>query len=129
MAPHKIIIDTDPGEFAFQDHNAGKLYTDAMTGVDDMVGLLLALSATPEELDILLISVTYGNVPLKKSVILPISPLVHVADFAPAHSRTLLPFSTCLRKSWNGESLSAVLWAMRPCAKASRSLPLGQSIP
>jgi inosine-uridine nucleoside N-ribohydrolase len=33
-----------------------------------MVGLLLSLSASPEELDILLISVTYGNVPLKKSV-------------------------------------------------------------
>lgn len=31
-----------------------------------MVGLLLSLSASPEELDILLISVTYGNVPLKK---------------------------------------------------------------
>jgi hypothetical protein len=36
------------------------------SGVDDMVGLLLSLSASPEELDILLISVTYGNVPLKK---------------------------------------------------------------
>lgn len=31
-----------------------------------MVGLLLALSASPEELDIALISVTYGNVPLEK---------------------------------------------------------------
>lgn len=44
MAPlHRVIIDTDPG-------------------VDDILALLLALSAKPEELEILLISVTYGNV-------------------------------------------------------------------
>uniref|UniRef100_A0A8H7N9P6 Inosine/uridine-preferring nucleoside hydrolase domain-containing protein n=1 Tax=Bionectria ochroleuca TaxID=29856 RepID=A0A8H7N9P6_BIOOC len=43
---HKIIIDTDPG-------------------VDDVLAMLLALSASPEELEVLMLSVTYGNVPLQ----------------------------------------------------------------
>ncbi|KAJ6784438.1 hypothetical protein PWT90_09970 [Aphanocladium album] len=46
MAPRKIIIDTDPG-------------------VDDVMAMLLALSATKEELEVLMISITYGNVPLE----------------------------------------------------------------
>ncbi len=47
MAPKcKIILDTDPG-------------------VDDVMALLLALSASPEELELAMISVTYGNVPLE----------------------------------------------------------------
>ncbi|KAK4190501.1 Inosine/uridine-preferring nucleoside hydrolase domain-containing protein [Podospora australis] len=47
MAPkNRIIIDTDPG-------------------VDDVLALLLALSASPEELEVAMISVTYGNVPLQ----------------------------------------------------------------
>ncbi|KAK4449530.1 Inosine/uridine-preferring nucleoside hydrolase domain-containing protein [Podospora aff. communis PSN243] len=46
MAPkNRIIIDTDPG-------------------VDDVLALLLALSASPEELEVAMISVSYGNVPL-----------------------------------------------------------------
>ncbi|RDA91766.1 hypothetical protein CP533_4765 [Ophiocordyceps camponoti-saundersi (nom. inval.)] len=47
MAPQKIIIDTDPG-------------------VDDIMALLLALSASSSELQVALLSVTYGNVPLQK---------------------------------------------------------------
>jgi inosine-uridine nucleoside N-ribohydrolase len=48
MAPkNRIIIDTDPG-------------------VDDVLALLLALSASPEELEVAMISVSYGNVPLHK---------------------------------------------------------------
>jgi inosine-uridine nucleoside N-ribohydrolase len=43
MAPNKIIIDTDPG-------------------VDDVIAMLLAFSARPEELDILMLSLTFGNV-------------------------------------------------------------------
>ncbi|KAL3428017.1 inosine-uridine preferring nucleoside hydrolase [Phlyctema vagabunda] len=43
MALNRVIIDTDPG-------------------VDDTLALLLALAAKPEELEILLISITYGNV-------------------------------------------------------------------
>ncbi|SMY20513.1 unnamed protein product [Zymoseptoria tritici ST99CH_1A5] len=42
----KIIIDTDPG-------------------VDDILAMLLAFSALPEELEVLLISVTYGNIDLQ----------------------------------------------------------------
>ncbi|KAI4729153.1 nucleoside hydrolase [Aureobasidium sp. EXF-10728] len=44
MAPkRKIIIDTDPG-------------------VDDILAMLLAFSATPEEIEVLLISLTFGNI-------------------------------------------------------------------
>ncbi|OAK98951.1 nucleoside hydrolase [Phaeosphaeriaceae sp. SRC1lsM3a] len=43
MAPNKIIIDTDPG-------------------IDDVLAMLLALSAKPEELDVLMLSLTFGNV-------------------------------------------------------------------
>ncbi|KAJ9195549.1 hypothetical protein DTO021D3_5065 [Paecilomyces variotii] len=42
----KIIIDTDPG-------------------IDDILGLLLALSAKPEEVEILLISLTFGNIEVR----------------------------------------------------------------
>ncbi|EHK99486.1 hypothetical protein M7I_4644 [Glarea lozoyensis 74030] len=44
---NRIIIDTDPG-------------------VDDILAILLALAAKPEELEILLLSVTYGNVEADK---------------------------------------------------------------
>ncbi|KAI5852003.1 nucleoside hydrolase [Tricharina praecox] len=43
MAPKKIIIDTDPG-------------------VDDILALLLALSASAEEVEVLLISLCFGNI-------------------------------------------------------------------
>ncbi|KAH3933669.1 hypothetical protein HBH45_041420 [Parastagonospora nodorum] len=43
MGPSKIIIDTDPG-------------------IDDVLAMLLAFSAKPEELDILMLSLTFGNV-------------------------------------------------------------------
>lgn len=36
------------------------------TGVDDVLALLLALSARPEELEVAMISVTYGNVSLQR---------------------------------------------------------------
>ncbi|KAI1736486.1 putative nucleoside hydrolase [Xylaria scruposa] len=46
MSPQKIIIDTDPG-------------------IDDVLAVLLAFSSLPEELEVLLISVTYGNIDLQ----------------------------------------------------------------
>ncbi|KAI4147845.1 MAG: hypothetical protein LQ340_005348 [Diploschistes diacapsis] len=49
MAPTKVIIDTDPG-------------------IDDINALLLALSANPDDIEVLLISVTYGNVDVQKSL-------------------------------------------------------------
>ncbi|CAM1506977.1 Fc.00g066180.m01.CDS01 [Cosmosporella sp. VM-42] len=57
---HKIIIDTDPG-------------------VDDVLALLLALSAAPEELEIVMISATYGNVPLTSTLRNVVS-LFHVLE-------------------------------------------------
>ncbi|KAF2018627.1 nucleoside hydrolase [Aaosphaeria arxii CBS 175.79] len=43
MAPNRIIIDTDPG-------------------VDDVLAMLLAFSAKPEELEVLMLSVQFGNI-------------------------------------------------------------------
>ena len=40
-----------------------------LQGIDDVLALLLALSASPEDLEILLISVTYGNVEVQKFVV------------------------------------------------------------
>jgi inosine-uridine nucleoside N-ribohydrolase len=34
--------------------------------VDDVLAMLLALAASPEELDIMMISVTYGNVEVQR---------------------------------------------------------------
>ncbi|KAF7552561.1 hypothetical protein G7046_g7377 [Stylonectria norvegica] len=59
-AKQRIIIDTDPG-------------------VDDMLAMLLALSASPEEVDVAMISVTYGNVPLQ-SCLRNVVSLFHVLD-------------------------------------------------
>ncbi|KAF4512641.1 hypothetical protein G6O67_001755 [Ophiocordyceps sinensis] len=60
MAPHKIIIDTDPG-------------------VDDIMAMLLALSASSDELDVAMLSVTYGNVPLQ-SCLRNVVALFHVLE-------------------------------------------------
>jgi len=60
MAPNKIIIDTDPG-------------------VDDIMAMLMALSAQPEELEVLMLSVTYGNVPLQ-SCLKNVVALFHVLE-------------------------------------------------
>ena len=61
MAPkNRIIIDTDPG-------------------VDDVLAMLLALSASPEELEVLMLSVTYGNVPLQ-SCLRNVVALFHVLE-------------------------------------------------
>ncbi|PMD48636.1 nucleoside hydrolase [Hyaloscypha variabilis F] len=61
MAPlNRIIIDTDPG-------------------VDDVLAMLLAFAAKPEELEILLISVTYGNVEVQ-SCLRNVVALFHVIE-------------------------------------------------
>lgn len=38
-------------------------------GVDDVLAILLALTARPEELEVAMISVTYGNVSLQRSAL------------------------------------------------------------
>ncbi|KAJ6257387.1 hypothetical protein Dda_8276 [Drechslerella dactyloides] len=60
MAPEKIIIDTDPG-------------------VDDILALLLALSASPEEIELLLISLTFGNIDVENCLRNTVS-LFHVLE-------------------------------------------------
>ncbi|OAA68591.1 inosine-uridine preferring nucleoside hydrolase [Niveomyces insectorum RCEF 264] len=61
MAPkNRIIIDTDPG-------------------VDDVLAMLLALSASPEELEVVMLSVTYGNVALE-SCLRNVVALFHVLE-------------------------------------------------
>ncbi|KUI60416.1 hypothetical protein VP1G_07600 [Cytospora mali] len=61
MAPkNRIIIDTDPG-------------------VDDALAILLALTARPDELEVAMISVTYGNVPLQ-SCLRNVVALFHVLE-------------------------------------------------
>ncbi|KAM5505410.1 hypothetical protein McanMca71_001256 [Microsporum canis] len=47
--PKRIIIDTDPG-------------------VDDILALLLAFSSSAEELQVLLVSLTFGNIEIRKEV-------------------------------------------------------------
>jgi inosine-uridine nucleoside N-ribohydrolase len=41
---------------------------DRIIGVDDVLAMLLALAAKPEELEILLLSVTYGNVEAQRYI-------------------------------------------------------------
>ncbi|KAI1776785.1 nucleoside hydrolase [Hypoxylon cercidicola] len=60
MAPKKIIIDTDPG-------------------ADDVIAMLLALASSPEELEVVMISVTYGNVALE-SCLRNVVGMFHVLD-------------------------------------------------
>lgn len=73
MAPQKIIVDTDPGmmrgiQVPFLPFPLclciSSFLICCFSGVDDVMALLLALSASPEELDVAMVSVTYGNVPL-----------------------------------------------------------------
>ncbi|GJC91974.1 inosine-uridine preferring nucleoside hydrolase [Colletotrichum higginsianum] len=61
MAPkNRVIIDSDPG-------------------IDDVLAMLLALSASPEDLEVVMISVTYGNVPLQ-SCLRNVVALFHVLE-------------------------------------------------
>lgn len=64
MAPlNRIIIDTDPG----MSSNDPWLYlSNEAVGVDDVLAMLLALAAKPEEVEVLLLSVTYGNVEVQR---------------------------------------------------------------
>jgi inosine-uridine nucleoside N-ribohydrolase len=63
MAPNKIIIDTDPVSTL---RKCGVIMLTFDKGVDDILAMLLAFSAKPEELDILMLSLTFGNVEVQK---------------------------------------------------------------
>ncbi|EOO02056.1 putative inosine-uridine preferring nucleoside hydrolase protein [Phaeoacremonium minimum UCRPA7] len=69
MAPkNRIIIDTDPG-------------------VDDTLAILLALAAHPDDLEVVMLSVTYGNVPLQ-SCLRNVVALFHVLEKETAWRKT-----------------------------------------
>lgn len=64
MAPlNRIIIDTDPG---MNPQNHCLSLSNKAVGVDDVLAMLLALAAKPEEVEILMLSVTYGNVEVQR---------------------------------------------------------------
>lgn len=50
------------------------LWLTLCSGVDDVLAILLALTARPEELEVAMISVTYGNVSLQRSAPLLVYP-------------------------------------------------------
>jgi hypothetical protein len=78
MAPRKIIIDTDPVRYSpIFSETAANLLT-LQQGVDDILAMLLAFSALPEELEVLLISVTYGNIDIQNCLRNVISLFHHV---------------------------------------------------
>lgn len=86
MAPvNRIIIDTDPG-------------------VDDVIAILLALSAKPEELEVLLFSVVSGNTSVEKYVYLKPELLgtgILTRIFSAA-CEILFRYSTSLKRRTNG---------------------------
>ncbi|KAK2073539.1 hypothetical protein P8C59_007819 [Phyllachora maydis] len=93
MAPkNKIILDTDPG-------------------VDDVLALLLALSASPEELELAMISVTYGNVSLQ-SCLRNVVALFHVLEKEMSWRKTA------------GKKVYAALGAHKPIVAVGAEHPL-----
>ena len=112
MAPiNRIIIDTDPGQ-AGPSRFLGILI-DWKTGVDDILAMLLALAAKPEEIEILLLSVTYGNVEVQRYgyVMWTWASLIRfVAAFG-----MLSLSSMSLRRNWRGGQLVASLKALALC--------------
>lgn len=77
MAPCKIIIDTDPVcIIPFAPTTTRPLTSEQ--GVDDILAMLLAFSALPEELQVLLISVTYGNIDVQNCLRNVISLFHHI---------------------------------------------------
>jgi hypothetical protein len=69
MAPNKIIIDTDPvSKWELRGNWEITTQLTNEQGIDDILAMLLAFSAKPEELDILMLSLTFGNVEVQKYV-------------------------------------------------------------
>ena len=62
-ALNRIIIDTDPG---MSPQNLYLTLSNRAVGVDDVLAMLLALAAKPEEVELLMLSVTYGNVEVQR---------------------------------------------------------------
>ena len=49
-----------------------------MQGIDDVLAMLLAFAAAPEELDVLLLSVTYGNIDIQNCLRNVVSLFYHI---------------------------------------------------
>lgn len=64
MAPKKLIIDTDPVCSTFQGSWINALRY--IQGIDDILALLLAFSGKAEDVEVLLVSLTFGNVEVKR---------------------------------------------------------------
>lgn len=68
MTPkNRVIIDTDPGTTS----HARQTYefilaNDPTAGTDDVLAMLLAFAAPAEDLEVLLLSITYGNIGLSQ---------------------------------------------------------------
>ncbi|EFR01582.1 inosine-uridine preferring nucleoside hydrolase [Nannizzia gypsea CBS 118893] len=93
--PKRIIIDTDPG-------------------VDDILALLLAFSASSAELEVLLVSLTFGNIEIKKCLHNAVS-LFHVIEKELAH------------RGEAGEHTFSALKACRPILACGAEGPLDGS--
>jgi inosine-uridine nucleoside N-ribohydrolase len=64
---HRIIIDTDPVCATLMHRiNWANAKLRLMQGVDDILAMLLAFSAKADELEVLLVSVTFGNVAVER---------------------------------------------------------------
>jgi hypothetical protein len=79
-----------------------------VSGVDDVLAMLLALAASPEEVEVMMISVTYGNVEVQRYSI-PTTNLAasELTTGFEAVYEMWLPSSTLLRRSWSGEEPKA----------------------
>ncbi|KAK5168036.1 uncharacterized protein LTR77_006604 [Saxophila tyrrhenica] len=75
MVPRKIIIDTDPASLP---ETTVKHELTSHQGVDDILAMLLACSAIPSELEILLISATYGNIDVQSCLRNVVSLFYHI---------------------------------------------------
>ena len=68
MVPRaRVIIDTDPVRAILLPNYKHCLNTNIYQGVDDVAALLLTLASNPEDIEVLLISITYGNIDVQKS--------------------------------------------------------------
>lgn len=85
----------------------------------------MALASNAEDMEVLLISVTYGNVDLQKSGM----PLLLLAsrryiDISLAVFGMSCPCLVSLRKKCNGVKIKAYQKALKPCGNANLSLLL-----
>lgn len=100
------------------------------SGVDDVLALLLALAASPEEIELLLISVTYGNVEVQRFTLpIPNPTFPELTTYCEAVCEMWLPSSMSLRRNWSGEEPMADSRVLELCMLRSPSLLLELTTP